>query len=39
MSAMALVWALILTIPFGIFSDLNDGFFAAIREAIEVSQV
>jgi hypothetical protein len=37
MSAMALVCALILTIPFGIFSILNDGFFTAIREAIEVN--
>jgi hypothetical protein len=39
MSAMALVCALILTIPFGIFSHLNDDFFAGVREAIEVSQV
>jgi hypothetical protein len=36
MSAMALVCALILTIPFGIFSFLNNDFFKSIREAIEV---
>mmetsp|Transcript_16078 Transcript_16078/g.15429 ORF Transcript_16078/g.15429 Transcript_16078/m.15429 type:complete len:361 (-) Transcript_16078:151-1233(-) len=34
-SAMALVCALILTIPFGIFGSLTDGFFASVREAIE----
>jgi hypothetical protein len=39
MSAMALVCALILTIPFGVFSHLNDEFFSSVREAIEVSQV
>jgi hypothetical protein len=38
-SAMALVCALILTIPFSIFGSLNDNFFASVREAIEVSQV
>jgi hypothetical protein len=35
MSAMALVCALILTIPFGVFSFLTDAFFTSIREALE----
>jgi uncharacterized membrane protein len=38
MSAMGLVCALILTIPFIIFGLLNDAFFSNMRDAIEVKE-
>jgi hypothetical protein len=34
-SAMALICALVLTIPFSVFTVINDGFLTALRTAIE----